>query len=220
MLTLYGNPLSSPSNKICYCANYLNIPYEFVTVNLGAGEQKTIKFARLLPLKKIPAIDDNGFILAESNAIVRYLANKHESSLYPKNLQERAIVDQWIDYASHHIALATSKIMFNTVFYKFSNTALDERSLQDGKFFLSQYLPVLEQQLTSNKYMAGNTLTLADICLLGALDVCEVIQYDLSAFPCLVSWRKNLMAQDFYKKCHNSYADTFNAVMAHVKQEK
>lgn len=171
------------------------------------------------PLNKTPAIDDDGFVLAESGAIIRYLANKYNSPLYPKNLQERAMVDQWIDYASHHIAMAAAKIMYNTVFYKFANVSIDECSLQDGKLFLSQYLPVLEKQLTKNVYIAGNTLTLADIALLSALDVCEVIHYDLSEFAHLVTWRNHLMSQKFYTDCHESYTATFNAVMLSFNQK-
>jgi glutathione S-transferase len=212
MLHIYGFPLSSPANKVCFVANYLNMPYEFHRINLREGEHRTPEYLKKNPLGKIPAIDDNGFKLAESNAIIRYLADKAESALYPKDLQQRAVIDQWMDYAGQHVAIATSKIMFNTYFYKLANLPKDERSLEDGYKFMNQYLPVLEQQLSSHEYIAGKTLSLADFSLLAALDVCEMAQVDLSAYTHLTAWRKNLMSQDFYQKYHLNYADSFNKI--------
>jgi len=168
------------------------------------------------PLGKVPAIEDDGFSLAESNAIIRYLADKQQSPLYPRDLQQRAVVDQWMDYASQHVAIATSKIGFNTVFYKIFNAEKDERSLQDGHHFLEKYLKVVEQQLNTYPYLAGKNLSLADFSLLAALDVCEVCKIDLSPYPHIQAWRKKLMQEAFYQKCHESYAATYNKVMSHM----
>lgn len=214
MLTLYSNPLSSPANKIRFLLHYLAIPYELKIVNIGAGEQRQSDFLKINPYGKVPAIDDNGFRLAESNAILRYLADKHLSSVYPKNLEERAVVEQWLDFAANHISLATSKIMFNTYIYRLITGATkDERSLQDGRLWLENYLPMLERQLTKHAYIAGSHLTIADFSLLAALDVAELIDINLTAYPHLKTWRYNLMAEAFYQDCHSSYVVTFKAVV-------
>lgn len=213
MLQIYGSPFSSPTNKVRYTANFLNLPYEFHSINLRAGEQRTPEFLKMNPLAKIPAINDNGFSLGESNAIIRYLADKKNSALYPKDLQQRAIIDQWIDYSSHHVMLATSKIMFNTYFYKLAATPIDERSLQDGQQFLGNYLPIIEKQLTSHAFIAGQKMSLADIALIAALDVCEMIEVDLTKYPHIHAWRQKLMHETFYTKCHESYAVTFNKII-------
>src|SRR5580700_2339553 len=113
MLHIYGSPLSSPTNKVRYVANYLHLDNEFHIINVSAGENSKPEFLKINPCGKIPAIDDDGFMLAESNAIIRYLADKQQSAIYPRDLQNRALVDQWMDYASQHIAIATSKIMYN-----------------------------------------------------------------------------------------------------------
>lgn len=151
--------------------------------------------------------------MGESNAIIRYLADKTESALYPKDLQQRAVIDQGMDYAGQHVAVATAKIMSNMYFYKLANIPKDERSLEDGYKFINQYLPALEQQLSSNNYIAGKVLSLADFALLAALDVCEMAQVDLSPYTHLAAWRKNLMSQEFYTKLHKNYEDSFNKVV-------
>lgn len=206
MLKIYGTPVSSPTNKVRYTANYLDIPFEFHPINLAAGDQKKPEFLKLNSIGKVPAIDDDGFHLAESNAIIRYLANKSKSSLYPEDLQQRAIVDQWIDYSSQHVMLALGRIMFNTYFYKFAGAEKDERSIQDGRKFIGQCLPVLEQQLTQHKYIAGDVITLADLSLLAGLDASEMAHVDLSSYPHTSTWRKKLMEKSFYQKCHENYA--------------
>jgi glutathione S-transferase len=216
MLQVYGTPFSTPVNKVRYVANYLKIPFEFHSMNLGAGDQRKDEFLKVNPYGKVPAIDDDGFTLGESNAIIRYLANKVQSSIYPTDLKQRALVDQWIDYASMHVMLALSRIMYNTYFYKITGVELDERSLQDGRNFIAMYLPVVEKQLSNNTFIAGSEFTLADIVLLAALDTCELSNVDLTSFTHISTWRNKLMKQSFYTDCHVSFTDGFNKLMSRV----
>lgn len=209
MLTLYSNPLSSPGNKIRFLLNYLAIPHELKIVNVATGEQRESDFLKINAYGKIPAIDDNGFKLAESNAILRYLAAKHSADLYPQNLEERAIVEQWLDFAANHIATATAKVMFNTYLYRLMGASKDERSLEDGISWLERYLPMLDQQLAKQAYIAGNHLSIADFSLLASLDVAELIEVNLDTYPHLKTWREKLMAQSFYQNCHSNYTASF-----------
>ena len=214
MLTIYGTPLSSPSNKVRYVANYLQIPYDYQLVNLATGEQHQPDFLSINPAGKVPAIVDDGFKLCESNAIIRYLATKTQSNVYPSDLQARAIVDQWLDFAAQQVALATSKIMFNTHFFQLAGIEQDKRSLQDGREFISKYLTVVEGQLEKTPYIAGQTLSLADFALLSALDVCEVCNINITTFPKTVAWQTKLMNEKFFTDCHKSYKTTFDEILA------
>lgn len=207
MLKIYGSDLSSPANKVRFAANALEIKFEYIKLNLRDGDQRKPEFLKLNPAGKIPAIDDDGFILFESNAIIKYLARKQKSSLYSSDLKERAIVEQWIDFTSMHVGMALSKVMFNRVFYKFLNVAIDERSLKEGLEFLTKFLPVVNDQLAQNSYLAGKTLTLADINLLATLDPAEAAQVDLSLYKNIVKWRNELKKKDFYTKVHKEYGE-------------
>ncbi len=218
MLTIYGFDFSSPSNKVRFAANAMGILYEYKQVNLMAGEQRTPEFMKLNPTGRVPAINDNGFTAFESAAIIKYLADKVNSPLYPKDLQKRTTVDQWIDFANLHVWTAMNRVTFNRVMYKMINAEKDERSLNDGVKFLGQYLPMLDKQLKANKYLAGNDMTLADINLLAVLDPAELSSVDLSGYPSLVSWRKNLRSQSFYTKCHSSLEEVFGAMTAGAGQ--
>ena len=214
MLTIFGFDFSSPANKVRFAANAMGLQYEYKRVNLFAGEQKTPEFLKLNPVGRVPAIDDNGFKVFESAAIIKYLADKNNSSLYPKDVQKRAIVDEWIDFANLHVATALQRVTFNRAMYKMLNVEKDERSLADGIKFLGNFLPLIEKQLKENKFLAGGEMTLADINLLAVLDPAELSSVDLSVYPSISNWRKNLRAQSFYTKCHNSLEEVFQAMTA------
>ena len=78
MLKIYGADLSPPSNKVRFVANELGLDYEYNSVNLVSGENQSEGHLKLHPGGKVPVIDDDGFVLFESNAIIRYLAAKCE----------------------------------------------------------------------------------------------------------------------------------------------
>lgn len=216
MLHVYGSPLSSPTNKVRYVANYLQLTYEFHHVQLAKGEHHGSAYLEINPYGKVPAIVDDGFKLAESNAIIRYLASKSSSVLYPNHLQQRAVIDQWMDFASFHVMMALSKIMYNTYFYKLTGVQQDERSLQDGRQLINQYLPIIENQLTRSAYIAGVELTLADISMLAALDTSELTNVDLSNYTHIAMWRKKLMSERFYTDVHLSYSETFKKILSNI----
>ena len=214
MLTIYGFDFSSPANKVRFAANAMGLKYEYKRVNLLAGEQKSAEYLKLNPIGRVPAIDDDGFKAFESAAIIRYLAEKNNSPLYPKDIKKRAIIDQWIDFANIHVSTALARVTFNRVMYQMMKVEKDERSLSDGLRFLGTYLPILEKQLKENKYLAGGEMSLADINLLAVLDPAELSSVDLSVYPSITSWRKNLKVQPFYTKCHSSLEEVFQALTA------
>lgn len=205
MITIYGNELSNNSNKVRFVANALKTDYEFKTVNVLAGENKKPEFLKLNPVGKIPVLQDGDFVLFESNAISKYLAQKASSSLYPTDPKSRATVDQWMDFSSIHIGTAMGRVLFNRVLYKVFGGQKDEQSLKDGLGFLDRFLPVLEQQLGKEKYLTGPHMTLADICLLAVLDPAELASVSFDSYPRLKKWQKELQAQEFYQKLFSSY---------------
>ncbi len=207
MLIVYGADLSSPSNKVRYAANALGLSYEYRKVNLMEGEHTTPDFLRLNPAGKIPVIDDDGFVLFESNAILRYLARKTGSPLYPTDPETRAVTDQWMDFASMHVAEAVGKIFFHRLVAPKIGAPPDEGAAAEGERLLRRFLPVIERRLRAARYMSGEEWTLADLALLAALDPVEAVGMDIRSFPRLVVWRDDLRRRDFYRRCHAIYGE-------------
>ncbi len=207
MLKIYGSDLSSPANKVRFLANLMGLKYEYVKVDLRSGEQQKPEFIKVNPIGKVPAIDDDGFCVFESNAILRYLADKHNSPLYPKGLKERAIVDEWMDFGSMHVGLALSKVTYNKLFAPMRGVPVDENSMKEGFTFLDRFLPLVDQRLGEQKFLAGSQITLADINMLAVLDPSELSGVDLSKYKNLLAWRNQLKQQPFYIACHKEYGE-------------
>ena len=218
MLKIYGIDLSSPVNKVRFVANALGLSYEFVRVNIMAGETQTESYLKMHPAGKIPVIDDDGFILFESTAIAKYLIAKNNSDLYPSELKAIAIEDQWIDFGSFHIGTAMTRVTFNRVLAPIINAPVDTQSLKDGLAFLDRFLPIVETQLSKNKFLSGEKMSLADINLLSILDPAEAGDINLSGYQNLTKWRENLMSQEFYTKCHKSFTDVLQAMKASLQK--
>ena len=214
MLKLYGANLSSPSNKVRFALHVLGVEYEYVQVKLRDGEHRKEEFLKLNPVGKIPVIDDEGFVLFESNAIIKYLARKHCPALYPDELKTRAVIDQWMDYVSLHVGAAYNRVVFNRVFAPVIGAPVDEQSLKDGLAFLERFLPIIDRQLGKHKYLTGEELTVADINLLATLDPSEVAEVDLGLYENIGRWRGALQGEEFYTKCHSSYGKALERMMS------
>lgn len=116
MLTIYGSDLSGPANKVRFVANLAGLSYQYRRINLREGEQKQEWFLKVNPIGKVPAMEDDGFCLFESGAICKYLCEKAGSDLYPKDLKQRAEVEQWADFSNLHISVNVSKVAYNRLF--------------------------------------------------------------------------------------------------------
>lgn len=214
MLELRGSDLSIPSNKVRYVANALGLEYNYTRLNLAEGEHKSEAQMSVHPAGKVPAVVDDGFALFESNAICRYLARKYNSSLYPTDLKQCALVDQWIDFGSMHVGAAMIKVYFNKIIAPAMGLDVDPRSMEEGAVFLGNFLPVVEQRLSVNENLAGAELSLADFNLLANLDPAELSEIDLGPYQRISAWRNGLKQQDFYQKCFNDYSDVIKAMAA------
>ena len=207
MLKIYHAPLSGAANKVRMCANALGLDYEAIAVDLTAGEQRAAAYLDINPFGKVPAIDDDGFYLFESNAIMKYLCRKHDSDLYPDEMHAQAVVDQWCDFAASLLVPALGRLLFNRVLAPIIGAPVSEESIADGLRFVGNYLPVLEARLGESDHVAGPGLTIADLAILGALDPAEACQVELSGFTRLYRWREALRARPFYADVHAYYGE-------------
>ncbi len=205
MLKVYGHPFSSPSNKVRYAVSALELEHAFHTVDLAGGEQRGAAFMALNPMSRVPVIQDGDFTLTESDAILRYLATKHKSDLFPGDLMARANIDRWMSFASVHLGQSMGRVMFNRVLYKFIGQEPDERSLAFGLKMIATDGAHLNKVLEGREFVAGDTLSIADIAMIAALDPAELAQVDLSDFKALSAWRKRIMAMAFYQNVHTHF---------------
>lgn len=212
MIQLYGFEPSFPVNRVRLCLNAMELDYKFIRVNPLAGENQTEEFLKLSAAGKMPAIDDEGFALFESNAIMKYLCRKYKSDFYPSDITAQANVDKWLDFTAIHLGNGVGKVFFNKILAGMVGATVDEQSMKDGYGFIKRFLGVIDKQLGTSTFLASNSMSIADFCLLGTIDLAEVIDVDMSKYPHVNTWRNKLMQKSFYRKVHNSYGETLEKI--------
>ena len=205
MVDIYYHPLSFPSLGPVFTAEAANIEHKLNLVDLTKGEQSSPEYLAVNPYGKVPALKDGDFALAESASIMRYMARKNKSALYPNEPEAQAKVDQWMDYINHHIRTNVGKVHFNRTLAAMLGAEADEKSLADGERFLESNFPAIEDCLSQQPYLCGDAMTLADIALVAALEPSDMSKIDLSNYPFLTSWLSARRTEPFYTNVHSHY---------------
>lgn len=214
MIKLYGLKLSFPVNRVRLCLNAMKLDYEFIEISPLTGETQSEDYLKLSPAGKIPALEDDGFGLFESNAIMKYLARKYDSPFYPSDIEGQANVDKWLDFVAMHLGNGIAKALFNKIFAPMFKMDVDEQSMKDGYAFTERFLGVIDGQLSNNNYLAGESISIADFCLLGTADPVDVMGIDMNQYPTLSAWREKMMTESFYTDMHGSFNDVLEELKA------
>jgi glutathione S-transferase len=163
MLKIYGRPNSINVRKVLWIAEEIGIPY--TREDWGRGYRPTGEpaFAEINPFGVVPVIDDDGFVLRESNTIVRYLAAKHRrADLYPTDLRERAWVEAWMDWASTDLYTGVRPVFIGLVFK--APDFQDPKTIAAGIGEWSRQMALLDRHLQAGgPYLMGHDFTLADV---------------------------------------------------------
>ncbi|MDR0193421.1 glutathione S-transferase [Pseudomonas yamanorum] len=158
MIKLYRYPLSGHSHRVELMLSLLGVPAELVLVDLKQGAHKTSEFLTTLnSFGQVPVIDDNGVVLADSNAILVYLAGKYGNPQWlPTEPSALARVQRWLSAAAGPLHTGPAAARLITVF----GAALDaETTITRSHGFLN----VVEQQLRQSRFLSGDLPTIADI---------------------------------------------------------
>ena len=157
-IKLFRHPLSGHAHRVELLLSLLNVPTELVFVDLAKGAHKQAEFLAINPFGQVPAIDDNGTVLSDSNAILVYLAKKYDTSgrWLPAEPVAAAKVQRWLSVAAGQIASGPATARLITVF----GAAYDAESTIARSHALLQ---VVEKELTNSPFLAGSTATLADV---------------------------------------------------------
>ncbi|MBP0598121.1 glutathione S-transferase [Herbaspirillum sp. LeCh32-8] len=162
MLTIYGRDSSINVRKVLWACVELGIAFRREDWGSGFRSTREPSFVAMNPNAMVPVIDDDGFVLWESNSILRYLANRQNSELYPAAPRERARVDQWIDWQASDLNRAWSYAFMALV--RKSPTHGDAQQLAASVDNWSGFMRTLEGRLQqTGAFVAGDRFTLADI---------------------------------------------------------
>ena len=201
-MRLYHHPLSSNSRRAALAAAHLGLPAERVKIDLERGQQRSPEFLRMNPNGMVPVLEDEGFILTESHAIMLYLADKKPGhAAYPEDARARADINRWVFWNAQHFQPTISIFVWeNLVKGMIGQGAADGAQLRRGEDLLERYAPVLDKHLASRQWVCGDGVTLADLAIGAALLAAVPANVPLSPYVHLLSWFARVQALEAWKE--------------------
>jgi glutathione S-transferase len=189
-MKLYSVTYSGNSYKVRLLLAQLGIPYEIVDVDILTGESRTAEFLKINPNGRTPVLDDNGFILAESNALLAYLARG--TKFLPEDRRKFALVFQWMFFEqySHEPYIATSRFWIQHKPDSPEKMAL-LASKRDGGWAA---LKIMDDHLAKNDFFVGD-YSIADIALFAYTHVAHEGGFPLDNFPQIGAWIERVKAR-------------------------
>jgi glutathione S-transferase len=165
MITLYGRASAWNVRKVLFFTGEIGLPVERLDYGRGTTPTNTPDFLAMNPNAMVPVLKDDGLTAWESHTILRYLAAKYaDESFYPKALERRALVDQWLDWKLGHISPPVRLLFF---FHYLKSLIYGEKEAQAAEAESAKFFTILDGQLArTGAFVTGPDLTIAD-CALG-----------------------------------------------------
>ncbi len=158
-MLLYHHPLSGHAHRAVLFASLLGVAHELVEVDLAAGAHKRPEFLKLNPFGQVPVLVDGDVVIADSNAILVYLARKSgRTDWLPNDARDEAAVQRWLSVAAGELAYGPAAARLITVF----GAGFDAEEVIARSHRL---LGLLEARLAESAWLAGVSPTIADVAL-------------------------------------------------------
>jgi glutathione S-transferase len=201
MLKIWGRTNSINVQKVLWTCAELGLPFERIDAGMQYGVNNTPEYRAMNPNGLVPLIDDDGFLLWESHAIVRYLARRHGlGSLCPADPQTAADADRWMEWYS-----TTLWNHMKPVFWILIRTPPEKRNMaevEDNRQKLAGYLAMADAHMANNEYFTGAAFTMADIPHAVLAHRWFSVPIERPALPHYERWFKAVSARPgFVKHC-------------------
>ena len=196
-MKLYIFPPSSRALAAMALKGHLGLDCEVRPIDLGRGDQLTPHYLALNPNKKMPTLEDDGFVLWETNAILFYMAGKHpDSGLWPADLRHQADVLRWLAWESAHWDAESCGMV---AFEKSSKMVLglgppDPAFIARGEQNFMRFAAVLNASLRGKTWLIGDKLTIVDFSIGGLVPSAERSGLPVGDYPEILRWYNGLAA--------------------------
>ena len=199
MLKIWGRANSSNLKKVTWLCEEIGLPYGRIDAGMNFGVVNTPEYRKLNPNGLVPTIEDEGFILWESNAVVRYLAARHAAgTLWPTDLKVRGDADRWMDWCTSTLWPA-----FRPVFWNLVRTPPEQRNAKEieaGSKKTAELLAHLDAALAGRSVVAGDALTIGDIAFGPVLYLVENVPFNRPKLANYDAWYARLSERPAFRK--------------------
>jgi glutathione S-transferase len=214
-MKLHYHPVSTTSRVVTFFCADQGIPLDLVVVDLMTGEHvKEPYTSKVNPSKQVPVLEDEGFLLTECSSILKYIADKQGSATYPKDLKQRARVNEVMDWFNTNLYRDYGyHLVYPQVYDGHKRPPGDAQSgtIDWGKSKSEFWIGVLENHWLAGgkKFVAGDTLTLADYLGSTILSCGDLVGVTFAKFPNTDRWMKSMRARPGWSKTsevHDGFA--------------
>jgi glutathione S-transferase len=201
MLKLFAHPFSPHARKAHFVLEESGHPYVYELVDLAKGEQKSAAFLARNPTGKVPVLQDDEFLLPESGAILRYVAENYApGKLLPGDKHLRALVDKWLFWQPSEANQILHKPFQVKVFARLAGKTPDEAAFQQAVQACQPVLKHLDDALAGKQFVVGDTFTIADIALCESIFQLHLVGVQTSHCTNLQGWYERLSERPAFKK--------------------
>jgi len=182
-MKIFGDTNSGNCLKVKWVSDHLRLPYTWIEIDTLKGGSRTADFLKLNPWGQVPTVEfDDGRTLAQSNAIIRYLARG--SDLIPADAFAAARMDEWLFWEQYSHEPYVAVCRFHMVYLGKKVSELDPEKVKRGVAALDH----LERQLGRSRYLAGDTFSLADVSLAAYTRLAHEGGFEMDRYAAIRRW--------------------------------
>ncbi|MFB3102038.1 MAG: glutathione S-transferase family protein [Alphaproteobacteria bacterium] len=197
MLIIWGRHTSSNVEKLLWACTELGVPFE--RRDMAGKFGFTDEYLAMNPNRVVPTIDDDGFILWESNACLRYLAAKHGAgTLWPEDLQVRANADRWMDWCTTTLWVALRPVFRGLI--RTSPENRDMEAITAAAKSTGEILAILDDWLADRDFVCGDAFTMGDIPVGFVLYRWYALDVERPERPNVRAWYERLTERPGYRE--------------------
>ena len=161
-MKIWGRTTSSNVQKVMWAIGEMGLKYERIDIGGPFGKNREAAYLAMNPNGLVPTLEeDDGFLLWESNSIMRYLAAKHQAALEPKDPRARANAHKWMDWQLSVLGPAITPVFWNLI--RTPPEKRDHAAIATGKEKTGAAVKMLDDQLGKTPFVAGDALSYGDI---------------------------------------------------------
>jgi glutathione S-transferase len=205
-MKLHFHPASTASRPVTLFCAEAKVAYEPVVVDILSGAHHKEPFITLNPSRQVPVLEDDGLVLTESSAILKYIAEKVGSPAYPKDLKARAIVNERMDwFNTGHYREWGYHLIYPQVFphHLREPEVVQKSTLEWGKAKSEAWLKILDENVIGkNAFLCGSQITIADYFGAEILSAGDLIGVSFKRYPNVDRWMSSMRALPSWKKVH------------------
>lgn len=192
MIRLYHHPLSTFARRVQIALIEKGIDYEPVLVDMAARKHREAAYLALNPYGRVPTLEEDGFVLYESSAILNYLEATHpQPALVPADVRGRALVDMHVKLCDLQLTRQTGAIIFPMRFLP--RERWDEKAMAQARAEIAKHLAIVEAQLGDREWMVGDRYSLVEVAYTPFVQFLPLME--VTPPPAVSKWVERMLAR-------------------------